>query len=136
MVGLPMARDDPLGAFVIDHNKGKTHSAWNASMTTLLTLEEAAARLKSTTDQVVGFVHDGTLKYINVGRGKLKPRYRFDPTDIADFIDAHRTREEPACRSTNQKNPRHTIGLTSSSGVVGFMARRDAQLARTPKSLS
>lgn len=55
-------------------------------MTTLLTLKEAAARLTSTTDQVMGLVADGELKFINVGRGKLKPRYRFDEADIDDFI--------------------------------------------------
>jgi hypothetical protein len=102
-------------------------------MTTLLTLKEAAARFKSTTAQVMGLVEDGKLKYINVGRGKIKPRYRFALTDIEEFVDQQRVREEPSCRFLNRKSRRRITGSTSSSTIVGFTALRDAQLARTRK---
>jgi hypothetical protein len=110
------------------------HCAWSALMATLLTLKETAARLKSTTDQVMGLVSDGKLKYINVGRGGIKPRYRFTETDIEDFVDQQRVREEPSCRFSNRKSQRRIIGSTSSSTVVGFTARRDAQLAKKLKN--
>jgi hypothetical protein len=61
----------------------------------LLTLKETADRLRMTTDQVMGFVDDGLLLFINVGRGKLRPRYRFAPADIDQFEETRRTRREP-----------------------------------------
>src|ERR1700681_4055563 len=95
---------------------------WSASMTTLLTLREAAARLNITPNQVRGLIDDGNLKYINVGRGKIKPRYRFAETDIDEFLDRRRTREEPSCLSSSRKSPRRTIGSVSKSTVIGFTA--------------
>jgi excisionase family DNA binding protein len=93
-------------------------------MTTLLTLKEAAARLKCTTDQVLGLVDDGELKYINVGRGKVKPRYRFAETDIDDFLDRRRTREEPKeCLFTREKVRRITNSIAGSK-VIGLEALR------------
>jgi hypothetical protein len=111
--------------------------AGNRVMSDLLTLEETAARLKSTREQVMGFVDDGDLIYINVGRGKLRPRYRFSPTDIDDFEETRRTRKEPnSCQFTDRKSPRRIIGSTFSSTVVGFTARRNVQLAKKPKNLN
>jgi excisionase family DNA binding protein len=98
-----------------------------------MTLKDAAARLNTTTDQVKSLVRDGKLKYINIGTGKIKPRYRFAETDIDDFEQQQRVREEPSCRFSNRKSQRHIIGSTSSSQVVGFTALRDAQLAKKPR---
>jgi hypothetical protein len=101
----------------------------------LLTLKEAAARLSMTPEQVVAFVDDGLLLFINTGRGKLRPRYRFSPTDIEDFEEARRTRKEPKlCRFTDRKSPHRTTGSTSSSTAVGFTAQRDARLAEKLKN--
>src|SRR5260221_9628468 len=90
----------------------------------LLTLNEAAARLRITPDQVKGLVDDGKLKYINVGRGKKTPRYRFAETDLADFIDARRTREEPRWQFSKRPGRRST-SMTQSSKVIGFAALRE-----------
>jgi excisionase family DNA binding protein len=104
-------------------------------MTTLLTLKETAARIRCTPDQVVGLVADGELKYVNVGRGKIKPRYRFDEADIGDFIEQQRTREEPPCQSSRPPNQHRTSGSTSKQVVVGFTAARVAEAAKKPKSV-
>jgi hypothetical protein len=100
-----------------------------------LTLKETANRIGITPEQTMEFVTDGKLKWINVGRGKIRPRYRFAEADIDDFIEQRTTREEPkSCLFTDRKSPRRTIGSTSSSTVVGFTARRSAHLERKPKN--
>ena len=68
----------------------------------LLTLKEAAGRLQMTPDQVTAFVDDGKLCYINVGRGKLKRRFRFAESDIEQFQADRRIRETP-CQSSKLK---------------------------------
>src|SRR5438128_1190440 len=102
---------------------------------TLLTLKETAARLKSTPDQVIGLVGDGKLKYINVGRGRIKPRYRFAPADIDEFEDKQRVLERPKCQFSRPQSRRRISGLTSKPVAVGFTALRAAQIAKKPKSL-
>ena len=97
----------------------------------LLTIDQAAAYLGITEDQVAGFVQDGELSYINVGRGKKRARYRFTIPDLQAFIE-HRRRREVSCRSTNPKGHRITTS-TFRSEVIGFMAARAAQLAGKPK---
>jgi excisionase family DNA binding protein len=91
-------------------------------MTELFTRREAARRLHISSDQLAKLVYDGELKYVNVGRGKKRPRMRFTDSDIADFIE-RRSRREPACLSTrtNLKTP---IASISGSEVIGFTARR------------
>jgi hypothetical protein len=89
-------------------------------MTTLMTLREAAGRLKSTADQVIGLVNDGKLTYINIGRGKIKPRYRFADSDINEFEDQQRVREEPRrCLSIKEK-ARRTTNSIAGSKVIGL----------------
>lgn len=89
-------------------------------MTTLFTPKETAARLKTTTDQVMGLVEDGKLKYINIGRGKIKPRYRFAETDIEDFEDQQRLRKEPRqCLFTSVRARRTTNSIVGSK-VIGL----------------
>jgi hypothetical protein len=101
----------------------------------LLTLKETATKLTMTTEQVTGFVDDGLLIYINVGRGKIRPRYRFSPIDIEDFEEARRTRKEPKpCQFTDRKSPHRITGSISSSTVVGFMAQRNVRLAERLKN--
>jgi hypothetical protein len=98
----------------------------------LLSPPEAADRLGVTVEQLTGFVSDGDLPYVNVGRGKKRPRYKFKPSDIDALIEARQTREVP-CPSTNPKNRPRTSGTTSKSVVVGFTALRAAQLAARRK---
>ena len=60
-----------------------------------LTSAEAAARLGITIEQLSAFVHDGELRYVNVGRGTKRPRYRFTEADINEFIDNRKAAGEP-----------------------------------------
>lgn len=100
-----------------------------------LDVKQAARKLGTTEDQVRGFVQDGELRYINVGRGKKRPRLRFTEADLDEFIERRMRKSEPICQSTNRKSHRFT-GSTSKSGAVGFTAQRNAHLAKTPKITS
>jgi hypothetical protein len=97
----------------------------------LLLIDQAAAYLGTTSDQVAAFVADGELSYINLGRGKKRARYRFTVPDLQEFIERRR-RREVLCQSTSPKS-RRTTSSTSRSEVIGFMAARAAQLAGKPK---
>jgi excisionase family DNA binding protein len=97
----------------------------------LLMIDQAAAYLNVTEDQVAGFVQDGELSYINMGRGKKRARYRFTKSDLDAFIEQRR-RREVFCQSTNPKSRRSTT-TPSRSVVVGFTARRNARLAGKQK---
>ena len=59
----------------------------------LLDAADAAARLSITTEQLLRFVKSGDLRSINMGKGREKPRYRFKPADLDDFISARSTSE-------------------------------------------
>ena len=96
--------------------------------------KEAAADLRITVDQLLKFVHDGEIGYVNVGRGRKRPRYRFRRDDLEDFKERRRRREAP-CPSIRTRVPRTTVS-TSSSVVVGFMAQRAARHARKPSDLN
>jgi|SRR6478735_8339302 hypothetical protein len=97
-------------------------------------LRQTAAILNVTKEKVVGFVHSGELKYINVGQGEKRPRYRFTDPDIQEFIEARKQQDIPKCQSSRPPSPRRTIGTTSKPAVVGFTALRNAQIAKTPRS--
>jgi len=97
-----------------------------------LSIEEGAQYLGITSDQMRAFIQDGELNYRNMGRGKKRARYRLTKEDLDDFIE-HRKRREPLCQSTGAKAVRSTA-MTSSSNVVGFTARRNARLGKTPKN--
>jgi hypothetical protein len=99
----------------------------------LLTAAEAAARLGITIGQLKAHVADGAIRYINVGRGKQRARYRFAPADLDAFKTNRTTTEQPSCPFSSPKSPRRTIGSASKSSVVGFTALRAAHLARKPK---
>ena len=97
----------------------------------LLTLEYAAGYLNITTDKVTSFVQDGSLPFINVGRGSKRARYRFTKSDLDTFIE-HRRQREAQRLSTNPKGRRSTRS-TSGTVVSDFMGLRAAQLAGKPK---
>jgi excisionase family DNA binding protein len=97
----------------------------------LLTADQAAAYLGVTVEQLTAHVKGGAIKYINVGRGEKKPRYRFTRADLDTFKSDRTTTEQP-CPSSSRKNPRHTTGSISKSNVVGFTALRAARLAKKP----
>jgi excisionase family DNA binding protein len=97
----------------------------------LLTPEQAALRLNITEDQLSAFTHDGEIAYINVGRGKKRPRRRYAEDDIMEFLERRRRREVP-CQSI-VTSVRHTTNSISSTKVIGFMAARNARLDETRK---
>ena len=99
----------------------------------LFDLKRAARKLGISEDQARGLIKDGELQFINLGRGKKRPRMRFTEADLDELIERRRRKITP-CLSTNRRN--HRIGnSTSKPEVIGFMARRNAQIAKTPKSL-
>ena len=99
-------------------------------MAQLLDGKEAAKRLNITEDQLAALVQDGEITYINVGRGKKRPRRRYAEEDIDDFKVRRRRRE--AFLSGSPKTHRSTDTI-SGSEVVGFTALRTAQLAKKPR---
>jgi len=94
----------------------------------LFDLKQAARKLGITNDQTRGLIQDGELPYINVGRGKKRPRLRFTEADLDELIERRRRKSEP-CPSTNRES--HRIGNTiSKSKVIGFTAQRNARLEK------
>lgn len=53
---------------------------------TLLTPDEAAARLKVTSEQVRSLIRKGRLSAINVGTGKKRPLYRITQWSLNNFL--------------------------------------------------
>ena len=102
------------------------------SSSSLSDTKQAASYLKVTVEQIRGFVDDGELIFINVGRGKKRPRMRFAQEDLDRFIDSRRQKSNPPCLSTKRKNRRIT-NMTSKSPVIGFTALRNAHLEKKQK---
>jgi excisionase family DNA binding protein len=101
--------------------------------TALLTARQAAQHLNITVEQLLAHVHDGTLRAINISRGKKRGRWRFTRDDL-DAFKTSRTQEQP-CRFSSPKSPRRITGIVSKSSVVDFSALRAARLARKPSGL-
>jgi excisionase family DNA binding protein len=96
----------------------------------LYTTKQAAAELQVSIRQVRGLVHDGELRYINVSRGKKKPRMRFADEDIAEFKERRRRRE--TCLSGAIKS-RPSTNTRLPSEIIGFAARRKQRIAAKRK---
>ena len=103
----------------------------------LLKPQEVAQRLGCTVKTLLGHVQDGSLRYVNVGRGEIRPRYMFAESDLAEFEEARRRRNGRAmpCRSTGQKAV-HSTNTTSSGEVIAFTALRNKQASAKPKRRS
>lgn len=98
----------------------------------LLSVNEAAQHLTVTADQVKAFAKDGELRYIDLGRGKHRPRMRFTIADLDEFIERRQRRDVP-CQSTGKATRRISTSI-SKPVVIGFTALRAAHLAKKPKS--
>lgn len=96
----------------------------------LYDLRGAAERLNVTADQLRAFVASGQLKFINVGLGAKRPRYRFAEGDLAELISKLTSQESAPCPSSKPRRVRRTSGTTSNSVVIDFMAQLDAHLAK------
>ncbi|WP_081504249.1 helix-turn-helix domain-containing protein [Sphingomonas sp. PAMC 26621] len=88
---------------------------------TLLTPEEAAARIHVCTKTLRQLRRDGHIRYIAISDRVI--RYR--PEDCDDFIEG-RVRKAPECQSTSRKT-RRTSNSTSSGKVVAFSERQAAK---------
>ncbi|TPQ33622.1 hypothetical protein C2U70_18975 [Bradyrhizobium guangdongense] len=99
----------------------------------LLDIKETARRLNTSPEHVRGLVEDGRLRFVNIGRGAKRPRYRFTDIDVADFIESNRRLEEAPCQFSRSRGVRTTNSISSSVGV-GFTAQRNARVAKRQKS--
>jgi excisionase family DNA binding protein len=102
--------------------------------TPLRSPQSAAERLGVSVKTLNGYVADGELRYINVGRGTKKVRRRFTDEDLDDLIQRRAQRDMP-CQSTGTKIARSTTS-TSSSRVLAFTALRDVRASERPKPTS
>lgn len=98
-------------------------------MPELLTVKQAAEQLGVSIDQVRGFVQDGDLAYINIGRGKKRSTYRFTQADLDDFIERRRKRDVPP--DLGGRGTRNVSG-----NALGFMAKRGLEGAARKGTLS
>jgi excisionase family DNA binding protein len=57
----------------------------------LMSPKDAAARLVISVKTLMGHVRDGSIRFVNVGRGDRRPRYAFSDSDLAEF-EAKRSR--------------------------------------------
>lgn len=87
----------------------------------LFTPSEAAAKLNICQKTMMEHVRAGRLRYINVGSGSVRKRYRFTTYNLQTFIENQKVRETQRCPSTSQQNP-HSTPTTFKSTVVAFTA--------------
>jgi excisionase family DNA binding protein len=132
-LGIPVEAFDEIRATAMMMGRPKAGSIQEAAPDGgLFDVKQAARKLGISEDQVRGFVEAGELQFINLGLGKKRPRMRFTEADLDDLIERRRRKNTP-CLSTSRKSHRIT-STTSKPEVIGFTARRNAQLAKTPKS--
>src|SRR5262245_24572461 len=67
----------------------------------LMSPRDAAARLLISVKTLIGHVHDGSIRYVNVGRSDRRPRYAFSDTDLSEF-EANRSRKNVGAGATQQ----------------------------------
>jgi Helix-turn-helix domain len=91
----------------------------------LYTGKETAAMLDITEAQLREFVRHGEFSYVNIGRGRLKPRRRFELDDIDKFrASRRRTEEWPKYPAASKSGPgHHSCGIGSGSVDESFMSR-------------
>ena len=99
----------------------------------LMTATEAAGKLGMSVKTLMGHVHAGRLRFINVGTAKRKS-YRFTPKNLRTFIENQKERAAP-CPSTNLPKV-HSTPTTSKSTVVAFTALQKPGTKKTPKQSS
>src|SRR5215472_10949272 len=97
----------------------------------LKTAAQAAAKLNCSIKTLFGHVASGALRYVDVGHGTKRPRYRFTDADIDAFIAAQ-TRKDVPCPSTASRARR--IGTSISGGeVIALTALRKRRRDAKPK---
>ncbi|WP_157096451.1 AlpA family transcriptional regulator [Methylosinus sp. R-45379] len=98
----------------------------------LISAEEAAMRLCVSKKTLLGFVQDGSIPKIPIGRGAKRKRCAFDPADIEAFARSRKQFEAPKCQSSKGKAKRSTA-TTSKSQVVDLREVRARLMAEKRK---
>jgi excisionase family DNA binding protein len=80
--------------------KRKTATPKTTAENGMLTVAGAAAELTTSDEHVLDLIHSGRLKGVNVGRGRVKPRWRIDRDALETF---KRGRETPAPKTRRKK---------------------------------
>ncbi|WP_425540661.1 helix-turn-helix domain-containing protein [Rhodoblastus acidophilus] len=99
-------------------------------MNQLLTLQEAAERLRICERSLRAFVDAGEIAYIDLARPHSKRRRMvFDPADLEAFATERRRK---ACPSSSGKTPRIS-GMNSAFKALDFAALRASRAAERQK---
>jgi excisionase family DNA binding protein len=100
---------------------------------TLKTPREAAERLGVSVKTIIGLVDDGALRFVDVGRGKVKRRLKFRDEYLDEFVADRSRKEPPPCRSGYAPNIHPITNSSSKSTVAHFRAQRNAGTGARPK---
>jgi excisionase family DNA binding protein len=92
------------------------------AMTELLSPREAAKALNISVDTLRDHVAQGSIRYVQIGASKRRPRKAFTPGDLEEFITNQTRRSAALCPSTKIR-ARHSGSMTSSAEVVAFAAQ-------------
>lgn len=90
----------------------------------LLTPEAAARRLAISEKQLRSLAADGSIRYVNIGRGDKRETRRYDPADIEAFVEGRRCQSSSAPARTSTRS-------ISDIGLIDFQARRAARQSAT-----
>ncbi len=93
-----------------------------ASLSDLLTPEEAARRIRVSTKTLRQLRRDGLIRYVAVTQRKILYR----PEDCAAFVEARLRTDDP--QQPPKPRPRRRTGLKKAGNVVSFTARRRERL--------
>jgi excisionase family DNA binding protein len=99
----------------------------------LLSPRQAAQRLHVSGDTLDGLVQDGELPFVNVGRGKKRPRRMFEEVVIDAFIE-RRTQRGKGCTFTKSAS-RNTGRRKSGSRDNNIVDLLDVRIAERRKRL-
>jgi excisionase family DNA binding protein len=78
----------------------------------LLTPAAVAERLATSTDHVLGLIHSGRLRAVNIGMGKVRPRWRV-PAEALDEFKLSRTATAPTPRAARRKRATDVVEFYS-----------------------
>ena len=88
----------------------------------LLTPKQAAERLQVSLHTLRGYVNDGSLTFVNMGRGDQRRHMAFDPVDLDEFVRNRKRRL--TCPQSTGRRVRNSTTSTSGSRVVSFLAQQ------------
>ncbi|MEP2977999.1 MAG: helix-turn-helix domain-containing protein [Lentilitoribacter sp.] len=100
-----------------------------AEISELLKPKEAAAILSISTRQLTDLVNDGKIKFINIGRGDIRPTRRFEQSDLDEY------KEQNKCLSTKErvKKPTRMTSGAIQYDIQAIRAKRQKEKQNAPK---